>query len=342
MKILNLMLGSGRGGLEQAAVDYAEALAIARIPSITVTAPNAWVNEALVHANIAPLSLNTHGQWDMLAAWRLKKILASQQIQTIIANGNRALSMALLARRLGARVPVIAIAQNYKTRRFIRADHAFTITNDLKRHLIAQGMDANCITVMPNAARLSSTSQRPAWRTPPVIGSMGRFVAKKGFEVYIEALGILKAQGHRFSALLGGDGALESELKALATRHGLDGTLSFIGWVSDRNAFWNRIDLFALPSHHEPFGIVLAEAMGQALPVVSTASEGPSEVLTSGSNGTLTKLADAPAMAAALAAYLSAPDIAVAHGNAARATVAEHYTLQAMAKRLQTALAAYI
>ena len=49
---------------------------------------------------------------------------------------------------------------------------------------------------------------------------MGRFVAKKGFEVFIEALGRLKGRGVAFRAVLAGSGELEGELKARAAARG--------------------------------------------------------------------------------------------------------------------------
>ena len=47
MTILNVMLGRARGGLEQAAIDYAEALQGAGYEPLTVTHPHAWANAAL-------------------------------------------------------------------------------------------------------------------------------------------------------------------------------------------------------------------------------------------------------------------------------------------------------
>ena len=52
MTILNLMLGKGRGGLEQAVLDYAEALALAAIPALTIISPNAWIETPLALAHV--------------------------------------------------------------------------------------------------------------------------------------------------------------------------------------------------------------------------------------------------------------------------------------------------
>jgi len=43
--------------------------------------------------------------------------------------------------------------------------------------------------------------------------------------------------------------------------------------VHDKRTFFAGVDVFCLPSHHEPFGIVLIEAMAHAMPVVSTTAK---------------------------------------------------------------------
>ncbi len=44
-------------------------------------------------------------------------------------------------------------------------------------------------------------------------------------------------------------------------------------------SFLNNIDIFVLPSLDEPFGIAVLEAMAMGKPIVSTRSQGPSEIL---------------------------------------------------------------
>src|SRR6202034_4671627 len=100
-----------------------------------------------------------------------------------------------------------------------------------------------------------------------------------------------------FKAVLAGEGEEEGALRDLAREKGLGEELRFAGWVTDKQAFFDSIDLFCLPSHHEPFGIVLLEAMAQGLPVVATASEGPSEILEAGEPGVLVPTNDAGALA---------------------------------------------
>lgn len=328
--VLIAMLGAKRGGLEQAAIDYAEALAHAGVPAHTVVAPDSWALEQMRKLGLSHSILKQLGGWDPLASRRLQKLADHHGATHIICVGNRALSIGLRTR-----LKKIAVAQNYKTRRFHKADGCFAITRHAADTLVANGIAANRVHFLPNMARVGAKPDRPAFRTPPVIGTMGRFVAKKAFDVYLDALAELQRRNVRFTAVLGGGGDDEPALRARAA--GLP--VTFPGWITDKAAFFHSIDIFVLPSHHEPFGIVFIEAMAAGVPVVSTRSEGPREVLTDGVDGLLTPLGDAMALADALEKLLADESLTRAMADAGYALVRDHYSMPAMAARLQQALA---
>lgn len=335
---LNIMLGRGRGGIEQATVDYAEALRIAGIDCLTITQPGAYINRLLDAAGLPYQTIRCRSQWDILAAYRLHRLARSLPATHIVTHGKRSLSIALLAGRLGKTAPVIAVAHNYKTAHFAKTavDAVITITPDLATH-ISNVNPALQTIVIPNAVRIPPESARTGFRHPPVIGAMGRFDTKKGFEVFIKALAELRSRSLTFEARLGGDGEESPHLHALTAEHGLEKELLFTGWVEDKQAFFSGIDIFIVPSHTESFGLVLIEAMATSLPCIATASEGPGQILTGGI-GTLTPLGDATALANAIASYIAYPETALAHGRAARARICSEYSIEALAERLGSAL----
>lgn len=338
MTVLNLMLGKKRGGLEQAALDYAEALQMAGEPTISILAQGSWAAEAFTLAQQPFSTISQRGGWDLLAAARLRKHIRAHGASVLLCHGNRALALALLARTRG--VKVVAIGHNYHTKRFHRADACLAITDHGAQALAAKGIAQARIHLMPNMVRPTDVPPRPMFRAPPRIGTMGRFVPKKAFDLFIRACTILKERGIAFEATLGGGGDEEPTLRHMVRDAGLEATLTMPGWVSDKQAWFDALDVFVLPSHHEPFGIVLIEAMDQRLPVIATASEGPREIIQPGENGLLTPLGDAAALADAMAALLADPERARALGEAAKHDVGARYSPQAMAARLREALAA--
>lgn len=340
MTVLNLMLGTKRGGLEQAALDYAESLSHAGIPALSVISPSAWVEAMMVAAKVPHQSLRNHGRVDFFARMRLRALAKKTNATAVICHGNRALNLALWAFNGPEWPKVIAVAHNYKTKRFAKANHCFAITEHLAAYLKTTGVTN--ISLMPNMVRIGATAQREPFRTPPVIGTMGRFVAKKGFIHFIEALAVLHSRDIAFKALLGGDGEEADALTERIARYGLEGNVERTGWVQNKSAFFASLDIFVLPSLHEPFGIVLIEAMSVAVPTISTDAEGPSEIIHHGVDGILTPRADPEKLADAIAQLMANPEHATALGAAGAAMVAKEYSMDAMASRLQTALAPYM
>ncbi len=76
-----------------------------------------------------------------------------------------------------------------------------------------------------------------------------------------------------------GKGRLEESLKALAAELGVAGQVDFLGQVAEGRRYFLAFDAFALSSDHEPFGMVLLEAMVAGLPLLATACGGAKEVV---------------------------------------------------------------
>lgn len=337
MKIFNIMLGRARGGLEQAAVDYAEALRLAGIDAITLTSPDAWVNTALDAQHLPRLSFSNYGSWDPFAAHKLRGFAHAEQATMVICHGNRALRLALRAFR--GSIPVVAVTHNYSIDDVKHAQGVFTITRDLALEVELGGIDKSRIFHMPNMVRISpDVRPHTLYQKTPVIGAMGRFVRKKAFDVYLEAIAILNTRGVHFKALLGGEGEETEALKAKAEALHLSRTVEFTGWVEDKRAFFDRVDFFVLPSHHEPFGIVLIEAMAHGLPCITTDAEGPSEIVHHGVDALLVPRNDAEKLADAMQRLIEDHGVAASLASGGLQLVSTHYSMDAMARRLREAL----
>lgn len=339
MTILNLMLGKHCGGLEQAAIDYAEALQLAGIDALTVIHPGGWARDILAEMKLPHTTLHQVGAWDLLAARRLKKLAGEAGACAVICHGNRALTLALHG--VSGIIPIVAVAHNYMTRRFARAEACFAITQHSADALVASGIPPARIFLIPNATRLPVPPARPAFRTPPVIGAMGRFDAIKGFSDYLEALVLLKARGVKFRAVLGGSGDEEATLRTFVKTRGLEDTVTLPGWVMDKERFFEDIDLFALPSLQESFGLVLLEAFANQVPTVTTDAEGPGVIVHPGKDALLVPRADPEALADALEKLLMDEAQAKRLAANARALVEKEYSMDALVARLKTAINAF-
>ena len=113
-----------------------------------------------------------------------------------------------------------------------------------------------------------------------VVGNVGRLHPDKDqatlLRGFAQALPMLPA-GARLAIL--GKGRLEDKLKAQAAELGIAGQVDFLGQVPDARRYFQAFDVFALSSDHEPFGMVLLEAMVAGVPVLATACGGAREVV---------------------------------------------------------------
>ncbi len=336
MIIVNAMFGCGLGGIEQAFLDYCNILNKQGNSVVAVIHPKAEItSEAEKIHNVTIEKVSNVGQWDPLAVRNLRGLLEKVHPDIVITHGNRA---AVLMKKAAHNIcPVVGLAHNYSVKNLIGLDAIFAITDDLKRHLIESGQPENQVFRVPNMIDVaSSKAVTPrAFRAPPVIGTMGRFVEKKGIDVFLQALARLHANGVEFRAVIGGEGEEEERLKKLAESLGLQRVVEFIGWVKNKDVFYESIDIFCLPSHHEPFGIVLLEAFSQALPVVTTDSEGPSEIASHKHDALVVQKGDEREMAKAIAYLIRNQNIAAQLAVCGLVKVRDNYDAEVVGKIIQ-------
>lgn len=126
--------------------------------------------------------------------------------------------------------------------------------------------------------------------------SVGRVVARKGFDFLIKSLA--KIKNKKIRALIIGDGPEKENLKKLAESLGVSDRIKFLGSIGEEQKFQYLAasDVFVLSSVHEGFGIVLQEAMQVGLPIIATDNGGQVDFVKEGDNGFLVKFGDENAL----------------------------------------------
>lgn len=113
-----------------------------------------------------------------------------------------------------------------------------------------------------------------------VVGNVGRLHPDKDQATLIRGFALALPSLPEGSLLaIMGSGRLENELKALADELGIAGRVRFLGQVAHARRYFKAFDVFALTSDHEPFGMVLLEAMAAGVPVICTDCGGAREVV---------------------------------------------------------------
>jgi glycosyltransferase involved in cell wall biosynthesis len=183
------------------------------------------------------------------------------------------------------------------------ADKTICVSHGLRRAMIKRWKAAQANTicvynpvVYPDAPA-SVTREQLRARDNRII-AMGRLVPEKGFTALIEALARMKTPDATLTIL--GDGPERETLEALATQKGVSARVHFAGFQKNIWTYLDDAKCFAHGAHSEAFGLVVAEALARGLPVVAVRSDGPEEILSDPSHGSLIDFGDIDGLAAAL------------------------------------------
>lgn len=163
--------------------------------------------------------------------------------------------------------------------------------------------------------------------------SVGRLVAKKGYEYLIEACAILSERGLDYHCSIVGEGPRAEKLETLVVEHGLESRVTFTGALAaaDVRRLYQKSDIFALPcvvvdsGDRDGMPTVLIEAMATGIPVVSTPVTGIPELVTDGENGFLVPERDVSALAGALESLMQNRDLRIGMGQKARERVVKDF-----------------
>jgi glycosyltransferase involved in cell wall biosynthesis len=229
----------------------------------------------------------------------LRKIVASRNFSFCIAHRFKPVYIALLATRL----PVIGVHHafgDYQRRSRKLFAHLFrwrlsllgvsdAVRDDMRKSLPKwptgriQTLYNRINIEQLQASQFSAEQAREELGLAPsawIVGNVGRLHPDKDQATLLR--GFAKAlpdlpQDSQLVIL--GKGRLEQDLKELARELGIGSQVLFLGQVPDARRYYKAFDVFALSSDHEPFGMVLLEAMVAGVPLLATACGGAKEVV---------------------------------------------------------------
>lgn len=149
-------------------------------------------------------------------------------------------------------------------------------------------------------------------REPGLVLSVGRLVAKKGFDVLVDAFELLARRGVPFRAEIVGTGEDAAAIAARVVARGLSERVRLVGALDQGGVrrHMARAQVFALPcrigedGNRDALPTVLLEAQAAGLPCVSTPVTGIPEILDQGNAGLLVPEDDVAATADGIARLL--------------------------------------
>lgn len=189
----------------------------------------------------------------------------------------------------------------------------FTVVSEHTARLLTTKLKVpqNKITVIPNGISITEIEGiAPANSRSDVI-FVGRLLSHKNVDVLILSIALLKAKYPGIKCIIVGKGPEKTKLIELVHRNGLLENVKFIECIEDHNqlyALMKSSHVFAFPSTREGFGIVVLEANGCGLPVITTDhyQNAARYLITGGLNGKAISLSKEN-LAHAIDGYLAMP-----------------------------------
>ena len=134
----------------------------------------------------------------------------------------------------------------------------------------------------------------------------GRLVWEKGHRFFLEAVPKIVAACPGVLAIIVGDGPLQDELENLAAQPEVSSHLKIIPGQSqyDLFALMRSADIVCMPSLVEGWGLLVAEAMGLGVPIVTSSIDAIREVLGDDGNAVVVPPGDAGLLASAITGLL--------------------------------------
>jgi glycosyltransferase involved in cell wall biosynthesis len=251
---------------------------------------------------------------------KLRSIVSARGFRFCIAHRFKSIFIALIATRL----PVIGVNHafgvynrftrrlfaNVYRKRLLLLGVSNAVRDDIRAHL--PGWEATRIETLYNridveavqAEQLSRNAARSFLGLPEqgwVVGNVGRLHPDKDQETLIRAFAFALPQLPTSSLLaIMGSGRLEQNLRQLAKDLGVSDKVCFLGQLTNGRRYFKAFDVFALTSDHEPFGMVLLEAMAAGVPLIGSDCGGGREVIDGA--GRLFRYGDSKALANELVA----------------------------------------
>nr|WP_306303896.1 glycosyltransferase [Smaragdicoccus niigatensis] len=221
------------------------------------------------------------------------------------------------------------------TRRNLQSAKAVYFLTSTERTELAAVAQLRNLRFLPNGVP-ATTDQPQSPSGKPEVLFLARLHPRKRPDMFVDAAAILLKQGLEANFVIAGpDEGMLTSLKAEVSGSHLP-DIRFEGPVAPENVMQRlcRSAIYVLPSVDEPFPMTVLEAMSAATPVIITTSCGLAEHVRNSRGGIVIE-PTTTALVSAIKSLLESPGKAREIGNAARAYVRTHMSVDAVVTELE-------
>jgi glycosyltransferase involved in cell wall biosynthesis len=229
-------------------------------------------------------------------------------------------------------------------RLFQEAAALVAVSRAMQQKLISLGARPEKVHYCPYGVEFRRFSGGRPSANPPVFLAVGRFVEKKSPDSTLRAFAET-FRAHPESRLrMIGDGPLLAPCRDLAAALGVGAAVTFLGAQPHEAVAREMCMARAFVQHSveasdgdcEGLPVVILEAGAAGLPVIATRHAGIPDVIVDGETGLLVHERDVAGMAVLMGKMVDDPQLAAQLGQAARARIEQHFSMQESIDRLWT------
>jgi glycosyltransferase involved in cell wall biosynthesis len=270
--------------------------------------------------------LPMRGRFDLRPARKLARLIRDEEFDLIHTHTPRAALVGRIAAGL-AHVPMVHHVHGQTSievrRRWLsrlsavverislsKAKAVIAVSDSAGRYIADHGIEAARVRTICNGvpardALAPRTMPQGCW----TLGIIALFRPRKGLEALVEALAMLRQQGH--DVRLRAVGSFETAdyercVKVVAERLGVSDLIEWTGFRSEIDKELAQMDLLVFPSLlAEGLPMVIIEAMAAGVPVVGTRVDGVVDAICDGSDGLLCEPGNAASLSDAIRRIVS-------------------------------------
>jgi glycosyltransferase involved in cell wall biosynthesis len=213
------------------------------------------------------------------------------------------------------------------------------VRQEPRRHwTIYDCTDVALVRSLAHGGNNDALRRRYGLRSGPVIGVVGRTSREKGQMVLMQALPLIMKSFRDVQVLLVGENYLQDDIMANIEEYGLQQNVVMTGRLSQEEVYrlYSLMDVVAVPSLVEGFGLTAIEAMAAGKPVVASHVGGLAEIVEDGVTGTLVEPQNHQSLATAIIRFLETPGCATEFGAAGLRKVSAMFSLDGYRKEIRS------
>jgi D-inositol-3-phosphate glycosyltransferase len=351
-RIAFICFSASLGGLELTTVRLARDLKARMADCLLIVPPGTPLADQALKNGLEAEFLNPKLKYgDLLAGFRLGRILSSRRVEIAILMQSKDINVAIIAALAYPRLKLVYYQQMQSginkrdllhTWMYSKLSRWICLTNRMKQEVVEHTrVPEGVISVVPvgrdmnlfDPKEYDRRAARKQFGLPsdsrPIVGTLGRLDPQKGQEEFLRAAAlVLKEQAAHF--VIAGDETRTEEgykkrLLDLSEELGIRDEVLFLPFTENVPEFMAALDLFVLPSYSETYGLVLIEAMAMGKPVVATNAGGVPEIVEDGRDGLLIPPRDEEALADAIVRVLKDASLRKSFSDQARRDAIERF-----------------